>query len=167
MITNGAAHCFDHFVYIEMSTIAQGTIAILEDNAARITEMNVRLHTIISPPARVFVTPNAHEMIAWLENHLAEVALISLDHDLPIRSREQTPDCGDGRMVADFLAALSPTCPVIVHSSNDPCAAGMFYALQSAGWPVSRVVPYDGENWIGQSWAKQIQDLIRTGWLRL
>src|SRR4051812_34305857 len=96
---------------------------------------------------------NAFEMVAWLEQHLHEVALISLDHDLPLRDGEgKSIDCGDGRMVADYLTQLAPTCPVIVHSSNNDCAVGMYFALERAGWPTKRVVPFDDLAWVERDW---------------
>jgi len=150
---------------IEMIPIRTGTIVILEDNAARVEAMRASLTKTVPESTPIVVTDSACTMIVWLKNHLADAVLISLDHDLPIRTDANPTDCGDGRMVADYLAQLPPTCPVIVHSSNDACAAGMFYALQSAGWPVSRVVPYDGEAWIGQAWAEQIQKYMRDRWL--
>jgi hypothetical protein len=147
--------------------LAPGTISILEDSEARIAAMRSCLSELIPASSPIFITDNAHTMLVWLREHLQESALISLDHDPPLSSDQYSTDHGDGRMVADYLATLAPTCPVIVHSSNDICASGMFYALQSAGWPVSRVIPYDGESWIRQSWAEQIQKNIRTDWLTL
>lgn len=141
------------------------TIVILEDNELRILAMQECLRKILSTP--VYVTDNAFRMIDWLREHLHETALISLDHDLPLRSESHPVDHGDGRMVADYLAALPPTCPVIVHSSNDICATGMFCALHHADWPVSRVIPYDGESWIRVAWSEQIQKYRDLGWLHL
>jgi hypothetical protein len=150
-----------------MAPLAPGNIAILEDDGPRIAAMRSSLSEMIPVSTPIVITDNAHTMLAWLREHLQETALISLDHDLPLRSDRDGIDHGDGRMVADYLATLAPTCPVIVHSSNDLCATGMFYALKHAGWPVSRVVPYDGEDWIHGSWAQQIQKLIERRWLNL
>ncbi len=109
---------------------------------------------------------DAAEMIVWLGQHLGEVVLISLDHDLPIRNESgKSIDCGAGREVVDYLAALPPTCPVIVHSSNNDCAQGMFFALQDAGWPCRRVYPCDGEAWIAGAWAAEVRRLISDGWI--
>jgi len=48
-------------------------------------------------------------------------ALICLDHDL-FTDHPDDPDPGDGRDVAEFLAAQTPCCHSIIHSSNAPAA---------------------------------------------
>jgi hypothetical protein len=64
------------------------------------------------------------------------------------------------------LAAVPPTCPEIVHSSNDDAAQGMLFALKDSGWPCFRVFPCDGEAWIGAGWPERIRALIREGWIK-
>lgn len=109
---------------------------------------------------------NAMEMIAWFKQHLHEVSLISLDHDLPLRKvNGNFIDCGHGRMVAEYLAQIGPTCPVIVHSSNNECAAGMYFALQRAGWPTTRIVPFDDLAWIERDWKMELVRLAGAGWM--
>ncbi len=121
-----------------MSAVAD-QVAILEDDPNRITAMRACL-TETLPGAEVVVFDDARKMIAWLGQNLGEVVLIALDHDLPLRNHEgKAIDCGTGRQVADYLASVPPTCPVIVHSSNNFFAPGMSFALKDAGWPVSRV----------------------------
>ena len=106
-------------------------------------------------------------MIAWLGEHLGRVILLSLDHDLPLRGPAgEAIDCGTGREVADFLASVPPTCPVIVHSSNNFFAPGMFFALKDSGWPCSRVYPSDNTAWIAASWADQVRQFVSDGWIR-
>ena len=112
--------------------------------------------------------PIAREMISWLGEHLGDAVLISLDHDLPISRQEgRTVDCGSGREVADFLASMAPTCPVIVHSSNGNCAPGMYFVLKGAGWPCTRVYPSDDTSWITHDWAGQIERYLAAGWIRI
>jgi len=138
------------------------TIAILEDDGTRIAAMESALANVL-PTVPVSFFDNAQQMIDWLQRHLPEVILISLDHDLPLRGPAgQIIDCGTGRQVADFLASIAPTCPVIVHSSNQYCAPGMFFALKDAGWPCSRVYPCDDLSWIGGAWADQIASICAT-----
>ena len=49
-------------------------------------------------------------MIAWLGEHLGNVALVSLDHDLPLRDHAgKAIDCRTGRQAADYLASVPPT----------------------------------------------------------
>jgi hypothetical protein len=142
-------------------------VAILEDDAGRITEMRACLATLLPRYEHVFFD-NANDMVAWLRNHLADVVLISLDHDLPlhpVRNGVQV-DCGDGRAVADHLATLAPTCPLIIHSSNVACAEGMVRVLRDAGWPLRRVYPTDGHAWVKKAWADEVQRYIRSGFVR-
>ena len=140
-------------------------IAILEDDFGRIDEMRACLADVL-PGAECTFFDRADEMIEWLGQHLSEVLLISLDHDLPLRGPVgQSIDYGTGRQVADYLTSIRPPkCPVIVHSSNEPCAQGMFFALKEAGWPCSRVVPYDDRAWIAASWAEDVRRYLGDGW---
>jgi DNA-binding NtrC family response regulator len=142
-------------------------VAILEDDPNRITAMRACL-TETRPGVEVVVFEDAQEMIAWLGENLGEVVLISLDHDLPLRKNDaEAIDCGTGRQVADYLASVAPTCPVIVHSSNDNCATGMFFALTDAGWPCSRVYPCDDTAWIATAWAEQVRQYLRDGFIKI
>ncbi|HEY2584972.1 MAG TPA: cyclic-phosphate processing receiver domain-containing protein [Tepidisphaeraceae bacterium] len=102
------------------------TIAILEDDAARVAELTAVLRELLYSAPPVFFE-DAGRMLVWLGEHLREADLISLDHDLPFRRDEENRliDCGTGRHVADWLTAAPAKCPVIVHSSNEACAAGM------------------------------------------
>jgi len=140
-------------------------VAILEDDPNRITAMQTCLAEVL-PGVDVVVFEDAQEMIAWLGQNLGDVTLISLDHDLPLRDREgKSIDCGTGRQVADYLASVPPTCPVIVHSSNNFFAPGMFFALGDAGWPCSRVYPCDDTAWVANAWAEQVRQYLRNGWI--
>ena len=136
-------------------------IVILEDDSARVAAMTAVLHELL-PSTRPVFFEDANQMLAWLAEHLGEVDLISLDHDLPIRrdTENRLIDCGTGRQVADYLAAMSPTYPVIVHSSNEPCAAGMMAVLEEAGWPCRRVYPRDDLEWIADAWAETVRECL-------
>jgi hypothetical protein len=141
-------------------------VAILEDDAGRITEMRECLAELVPRYEHIFFD-NAGEMITWLRDHLADVVLISLDHDLPLRAMHDNSraDCGDWRLVADHLATLPPTCPVIVHSSNDNFAPGMVVALRDAGWPLSRVYPCNEHAWVKKAWAEEVRKFILSGFV--
>lgn len=114
------------------------------------------------PHGHAIVFGDASVMLAWLAEHVGEVSLISLDHNLPIRrdADNRLIDCGTGRQVADWLAAREPVCPVIVHSSNEPCAAGMMFALRDGGWKCRRVYPRDDLDWIANEWADAVRECL-------
>ena len=114
------------------------------------------------PAYEVMTFDNADEMIVWLEDHLGEVALISLDHDLPLLQMREgvRVDAGDGRMVADWLADREPTCPVIVHTSNDNFGPGMMRVLRDGGWAHSRIYPHEDCAWIATAWAEEIRKFL-------
>lgn len=139
-----------------------GYVAVLEDDAGRVAEMRECLREVLPRYEPVFFD-DAGAMIGWLKEHLGEVVLMSLDHDLPVRVGEdgRVVDCGTGRMVADYLAEWPETCPVIVHSSNEFCAPGMVRESVDAGWSVVRVRPGAEERWVRRGWA--IEELLRAG----
>jgi len=150
-----------------MAHVVAEIIAILEDDPRRVAEMRACLAEMLRGLEVVFFE-NAAVMIEWLTPHRADVVLISLDHDLPLKSAEgETIDCGTGRQVADFLATLEPTCPVIVHSSNLDCAREMLFALADGGWTHSQVYPRDDLAWIRDAWREQITQYVRSGWISL
>jgi hypothetical protein len=138
-------------------------IAILEDDPRRIAAMRSVLGDLLPHHEPLFFD-SAPEMIRWLATRLPEVALISLDHDLPLPTRD-APDPGTGRHVADYLSAFPHACPVIIHSSNDHFAPGIYFQLHDAGWPCSRVHPCDDLAWIPTAWADRIRDFMHRGWL--
>jgi hypothetical protein len=142
-------------------------VAILEDCPQRVAEMRSCLLELLAG-FEVLFFDNAGEMMTWLEAHLGEVVLISLDHDLPLRRERdgRTVDAETGRAVADYLAAPPPVCPVIVHSSNDHFAPGMLHALADAQWPCRRVYPLDEHRWVRTAWAAEVRRLTDTGWIR-
>jgi hypothetical protein len=147
-------------------TIVPEYVAILEDDAGRITEMRECLAALLPGYQHVFFG-NANDMVAWLRDHLADIVLVSLDHDLPLHAtrNDVEMDCGDGRVVANSLATIAPTCPVIVHSSNIACAEGMIRVLRDAGWPLRRVYPCDDDVWVRLAWADEVQKYIRSGFI--
>jgi hypothetical protein len=128
-------------------------IVILEDNEERQSVMRACL-------ADRFCTFDAHffdaagETIRFLEKHLADTLVLSLDHDLELKPgpNGRPIDPGTGRQVADFLAARSPTCPVIIATTNSAAAVAMDGMLRGAGWKTRRVVPFDATHWIETDW---------------
>src|SRR5262245_23126336 len=128
-------------------------IVILEDNKDRQAVMRACIaDRFYSFEPHIF--DGAEETIRFLEAHLADTIVISLDHDLELKPGPDGRcfDPGTGREVADFLAGKTPVCPVIIHTTNSPAASGMELVLQDAGWKTRRVVPFDDMRWIETDW---------------
>jgi hypothetical protein len=136
-------------------------IVILEDNFDRQAVMRECL-------ADRFYTFDAHffdnscEMIRFLESHLAETILISLDNDLDLKTGPdgKNIDPGSGCDVAEFLAGKAPTCPVIIHTTNSLAAEKMQRALRDASWKTRRVIPFDDTEWIKSDWFFKVRRAI-------
>lgn len=135
-------------------------IAILEDNAERVVAMRAAAEAFL-PGCQIFQTDDAGTMIDWLKEHLLDVAVLSLDHDLPIgRDADgNVHDHGDGMEVANYLAQVSPLFAVIVHTSNAQASDRMVRVLHESEWPVKRVRPMDSASWVGRAWQQQLVSL--------
>jgi hypothetical protein len=128
-------------------------IVILEDNAERREAMRACI-------ADRFYTFDAHffddatDAIRFLDSHLAETLVISLDNDLELKTGPdgRVVDPGEGRHVAEFLAKRAPVCPVIIHTTNSDAAEATEAMLRAAGWKTRRVIPFDDTNWIPTAW---------------
>jgi hypothetical protein len=133
--------------------IQASTIVILEDDPDRTREFRECLHNRFATHG-VVVFDNAPDTIEWLRQHLDQAMLICLDHDLGAnRVRDgQSFDPGTGRDVADYLATRKPVCPILIHTTNSLAAPGMTRTLEEAGWSWSRVVPYNGLEWVRADW---------------
>ena len=137
-------------------------IAILEDDPPRVAEMRDALAESLPNSQAVFFE-QASEMIRWLGDHLAEVVLVSLDHDLPLRQVDgELIDFGTGRQVVNRLIAKPCTCAVIVHSSNVAAATGMLMALRDADWLTAQVIPRDDLAWIRRDWIPTVTRLLAS-----
>lgn len=128
-------------------------VAVLEDDERR-REGMARILAAEVPQHEPVFFDNAPEMIAWLREHLPEVALLCLDHDLgPNRRRgDSVFDPGCGRDVVDAIAGQAPCCPVVIHTTNSLAAPGMVFALEAGGWRVERVVPFSDLEWLTVAW---------------
>lgn len=132
-------------------------ILILEDDAERRQVMSDCLADRFAQYGVAFFE-TAPAMIKYVnECDPDTLLLISLDHDLEC---VDGGDPGTGRDVADCLAARSPTCPVIIHSTNAPAAVGMQTVLDDSGWETVRVAPYDSVRWIGETWFQSARNAI-------
>jgi hypothetical protein len=136
-------------------------IAILEDNDDRRAVMRARL-TDRFYQYQTCLFASAGEMIHFLNEHLADTLVISLDHDLELLPGPdgQCTDPGTGREVADYLARRDPVCPVIIHTTNVAAAAGMERVLHEAHWRTCRVVPFDDLQWIETEWFPAVRRAI-------
>ena len=144
-----------------MSEFTRGLkIAILEDNADRTVAMRSVLAEVLYMYEPHFF-PTAPLMVEWLEHHIHETLMISLDHDLelPVQSVDRT-DPGTGRDVADALAERVPSCPVVIHTTNGPAGEGMVNVLNDALWQTHRVVPYDDLRWVRETWLPVIRSAL-------
>jgi hypothetical protein len=137
--------------------VKRNLILILEDNAERIEKIRHSATQISSRPA-VKIWHDAQTMIDELKTFLPEAMLVSLDHDLNPQPGVER-DSGTGLAVAEFMAKLPPTCPVILHSSNFERVWSMHNELTHAGWQVERVGPI-GQDWIETSWLNKVRNLL-------
>jgi CheY-like chemotaxis protein len=136
-------------------------ILILEDNEGRRSAMQSCLLDRFHQYESIFFA-DANEMLAYLDANLRDALLISLDHDLEMLDAKNgnLTDPGTGRMVADYLANKSPSCPVIVATTNSHAGDGMEFLLRDADWDVHRVHPYGDTEWISTAWFKTVRKAI-------
>ena len=137
-------------------------IAVLEDDLRR-TQQMVQLLREFFPEYKVTSFDNAPDMISWLGDNLNGVKLICLDHDLGANRilSGVIDDPGTGRDVADYLATQKPVCPVLIHSSNVMAAPGMMMVLEDAGWPCSRLSPFNDLEWVRAAWIGDVKEALR------
>lgn len=132
-------------------------ILILEDNDDRLEAFHSAVRSLgTSWEIKYWV--DASSMIAECGDHLESTGLISLDHDLLPRG-EQMNDPGNGLQVVTHLTRLSPSCPIIIHTSNHARRLVMHQALLHAGWKSELVVP-TGPGWIPTNWMPKARALL-------
>ncbi len=137
-------------------------IVILEDNEDRRIAMMRVLRSRFPKFAVEFFTASK-PLIQHLTETLTEpIRLISLDNDLDMTEVDGNwIDQGEGLDVAQWLSAHSAVCPVVIHTTNMPAGDQMMSMLKASHWSVDRVVPYEGERWIDETWASAIKRLLR------
>ncbi len=137
-------------------------VAILDDEPDRVREMS-RILGEHFPQFAVQAFDNAPDMNQWISHNLQSGALICLDHDLgPNRLRRGVSfDPGTGRDAANFIAEHSPSCPIIIHTTNTLARPGMMMVLEDAGWNVSYVAPYSDLLWIDEVWREAVAAVLR------
>ena len=133
------------------------TIILLEDNPERVRQFESAVAQL-APDYRLRIWRDAERMMTQCHKDLADVALISLDHDLN-KEKEDSPDPGDGVQVAEFLARLPNLCPVILHTSNAERVWSMHNAFRFGGWKTEQVMPF-GDDWITRHWLPKARLLL-------
>jgi hypothetical protein len=141
----------------------EGEFLILEDNADR----RVAMRTCVQehfPQYRLLFFHEPSEFNAHLMQHGRRTVLISLDHDLDLIPQPDGTlrDPGTGMNVVDCLTLQSPSCPVILHTTNLPAAQNMQHRLRKAGWHVTRITPYDDLAWIDDKWLSCVKNRLRA-----
>jgi Cyclic-phosphate processing Receiver domain len=136
-------------------------ICILEDNPERQAAMRDCVKDRFHQYKAIFFN-DAALMIEHLRSHLSEVIAISLDHDLELipNGKGKPTDPGTGRHVANFLAELTPTCPIVIHSTNSAAAQGMQMLLDEKGWKTHLVHPRGDLEWIGTEWFQAMRKAL-------
>jgi CheY-like chemotaxis protein len=130
-------------------------ILVLEDDADHILAFQEAARSL---SADVIVWRNGHKMANEVAQHLADAALISLDHDLRDNDGE---DVGSGMDVVRRLLKHKPTCPVVLHTANISARSLMMNTLLLAGWEVHRVSRDSmGFNWVYYDWLPKVSKLI-------
>lgn len=136
-------------------------IVILEDNQERKAAMASSLvDRFVQYETKFF--HSSPSLISFLQDHLNEVIILSLDHDLEVVADKngKLVDQGTGREVADFLAQLQPAFPVVIHSTNSGAAQGMEMVLREANWETYRVIPFGDLEWVPTQWFRAIRQAI-------
>ena len=133
-------------------------ILILEDSPERIAAFSTTMQQAVG--AQVLVWKSAQAMVEELPQNLSNAALLSLDFDL-IPERNSTQDPGNGLAVCEYLAKLTPSCPVILHSSNEKAVWEMLFKLSGGNWETDwlRHDPL-GVVWIGALWLPKVQSYL-------
>jgi hypothetical protein len=134
-------------------------LLMLEDDDERIQRFQAAVRSI-DPTLPLVIWRDAPSLIRDLEAYLPRARLISLDHDLePLEGGPSDP--GSGLDVAKHLAALTPSCDVIIHSSNTTRSIWMSGEFELGGWRSCRVAPI-GEDWIETHWRYVVGKLLRA-----
>jgi hypothetical protein len=137
------------------------SIAVLEDNAGRRAAMEASLRDRFHQYEPRFFD-SALGLLDFLREHLSEVIVVCLDHDLELQPGPDGTliDPGTGRQIAEYLAEQKPACPVVIHSTNTAAADSMAMLLDETGWRTYRVVPYGDLEWIPREWLRTVRQAV-------
>lgn len=137
----------------------QKVIMILEDNDERIRGFEAAIQ-MLGDNFQMLLWKSANQLIQDCKAEMPHPTLISLDHDL-VPTDGSTLDPGDGLQVAQFLSALKPICPVIIHTTNTERRWSMFNEFRFGHWTAEIVAPI-GTEWIHQSWLPRARALTKS-----
>lgn len=133
-------------------------IVVLEDNRERRVAMGRWLADRL-PMYDLKITDEPSEFVACIRNRAGDILAASLDHDLHEREDQSTEITG--MLVIDRMVEMSPTFPVLLHTSNRPDGERMRSRLTEAGWTVEWITPFDDTAWIGEDWYPALKRIIR------
>lgn len=134
-------------------------ILILEDNADRREAMTQWLGDRM-PMYPLHITDDPETFVGYVREFAGNILAVSLDHDLherPDRSTTLT-----GMQVVDHLVTISPSFPVLMHTSNRHDGETMRSRLTKSGWGVQWVIPFDGTTWVATEWYRVLKRAIRS-----
>ena len=134
-------------------------ILMLEDDADRVRRFR-RVLKRIAPEHELHLWRDAWIMIREMELWFADVAIISLDHDLEPET-DDSPDPGTGWDLTQVLAPMTPLCPIIIHTSNAERASWMMGEFDLGGWEYHRIPPL-GDDWIEHDWRRLVRRLLHS-----
>jgi CheY-like chemotaxis protein len=133
-------------------------IVVLEDNGDRVEAMRQWLEDRLSMYDTFFSDTPARS-IDVLDREGERVLAVSLDHDL-LELADGRTDL-TGMIVAEHLTNLTPSFPVLIHSSNGREADRMERVLRKGRWTVYRVHPFLDTTWIGTDWYPTLRKAIK------
>ena len=134
-------------------------ILILEDNEDRREAMRNWLGDRM-PMYTLHITNDPDTFIGYVGEYAGNILAVSLDHDLHERPDQSTTLTG--MQVVDHLVRLSPSFPVLLHTSNRHDGWTMRSRLTDSGWGVQWVVPFDGTTWVATEWYHTLKRAIRA-----
>ena len=136
---------------------------VLENDPERVSAMQDALLSEM-PSVETTYIDNVPDAIMWLSKNLHTVDLISVDHDLGAEGTQdgQPFDPGSGRDIANYLAARTPKCPVIIHTDNFFVRPTMQAALDAGNWDHTYVAPGNGTAWVLRKWIPKVKTALAT-----
>ena len=99
------------------------------------------------------------QAINWLKANINDINLCSLDNDLYVP--EYDGEEGEGWQLCEWLMTQYHAMPIITHTTNSHVAVKMQMMCEKAERDFIRIVPYNGFDWIGESWIVVVMDTLK------